>query len=41
LGRLYAVDGRIAEARRELQHAAQSSDQLLRDLATKALAELK
>jgi tetratricopeptide (TPR) repeat protein len=41
LGRLYAVDGRIAEARRELQHAAQSPDQLLRDLATKALAELK
>ena len=41
LGRLYAVNGQIDESRRELEHAAQSPDKLLRDLATKALAELK
>ena len=41
LGRLYAVKGQIAEARRELEHAALSPDKVLRDLAKKALAELK
>lgn len=41
LGRLYAVKGQIAEARRELEHAALSPDKILRDLAKKALAELK
>jgi tetratricopeptide (TPR) repeat protein len=41
LGRLYAVNGQSAEARRELERAASSSDKLLRDLAKKALAELK
>jgi tetratricopeptide (TPR) repeat protein len=41
LGRLYAVNGELAEARRELEHAALSPDKLLRDLARKALAELK
>lgn len=41
LGRLYAANGQTAEARRELEHAALSADELLRDLAKKALAELK
>ena len=41
LGRLYAVTGRVTDARRELAHAAQSSDSVLRELANKALAELK
>jgi tetratricopeptide (TPR) repeat protein len=41
LGRLYAVSGKLPEARRELEQAALSSDQALRDLAKKALAELK
>ena len=41
LGRLYAVNGQFAEARRELKHAALSPDNVLRDLAKKALAELK
>ena len=41
LGRLYAVTGRVADARRELAHAALSSDKVLRELANKALAELK
>ena len=41
LGRLYAINGQIAEARRELEHAALSPDKLLRDLAKKALADLK
>lgn len=41
LGRLYAVTGAHAEARRELERAASSPDSALRDLAKKALAELK
>ena len=41
LGRLYAVTGRVADARRELAHAAMTSDKVLRELANKALSELK
>lgn len=41
MGRLYAFNGQNAEARRELEQAALSSDKALRDLAKKALAELK
>ena len=41
LGRLYAVKGKLAEAKRELERAALSPDRALRDLAKKALAELK
>jgi tetratricopeptide (TPR) repeat protein len=40
LGRLYAVDGQIAKARRELEQAMLSQDEVLRDLARKALSEL-
>lgn len=40
LGRLYAVDGQIAKARRELERAMLSQDGVLRDLARKALTEL-
>ncbi|MGH9631368.1 MAG: tetratricopeptide repeat protein [Bryobacteraceae bacterium] len=41
LGRLYAVSGNREEARRELEQVASSPDSVLRDLAKKALAELK
>jgi tetratricopeptide (TPR) repeat protein len=41
LGRLYAVRGKLAEARRELERAASSPDPVLRDLAKEVLAELK
>lgn len=41
LGRLYSVTGQIAEARRELEQAALGPDKVLRDLAKRALAELK
>jgi tetratricopeptide (TPR) repeat protein len=41
LGRLYAVRGKLAEARRELERAALSPDPALHDLAKRALAELK
>lgn len=41
LGRLYAVKGKLAEAKRELERAQLSPDPVLRDLAKKALAELK
>jgi tetratricopeptide (TPR) repeat protein len=41
LGRVLAVMGQIAEARRELEQAALSSDRRLRELATNALADLK
>jgi tetratricopeptide (TPR) repeat protein len=41
LGRLYAVNGQVEEARRELERAALSADRVLRELAKKALAELK
>jgi tetratricopeptide (TPR) repeat protein len=40
LGRLYAVDGQIAKARRELEQALLSHDESLRNLARKALSEL-
>jgi hypothetical protein len=40
LGRLYAIDGQIAKARRELEQAMLSHDEVLRDLARKALSEL-
>src|SRR4051794_11996336 len=41
LGRLYALTGKLTEARRELQIAAMSADTALRDLAKKALTELR
>lgn len=41
LGRLYALRGKLPEARRELEQAASSPDPALRDLAKKALDELK
>jgi tetratricopeptide (TPR) repeat protein len=41
LGRLYAASGRTADARRLLQKAARSPDQVLRERALAALAELK
>lgn len=41
LGRLYAVRGKLAEARRELEQAMASADAALRGLAKKALDELK
>jgi tetratricopeptide (TPR) repeat protein len=41
LGRLYAITGKSTEARRELERAAGSPDRVLRDLAKKALADLK
>lgn len=41
LGRLYAATGQIADARRELEQAALGHDKALRDLALRALAELK
>jgi tetratricopeptide (TPR) repeat protein len=41
IGRLYGIRGQTAEARRELELAALSPDKVLRELAKKALAELK
>lgn len=41
LGRLYGIRGQTAKARRELERAALSTDQALRDLALKALSEIK
>ena len=41
LGKLYAVNGRVAEAREHLRKAARSSDKLLRERAQAALAELQ
>jgi tetratricopeptide (TPR) repeat protein len=41
LGRVLAVMGQMAEARRELKQAALSTDPVLRDRAKAALAELK
>jgi tetratricopeptide (TPR) repeat protein len=41
LGRLYALDGHIPQARHELEQAVLSPDKALRDIANKALAELK
>lgn len=41
LGRLYAVKGNIAAARRELERAVSGPDPVLRDLAKKALDELR
>jgi len=40
LGRLYAVSGRTAEARRELEEAARSDEKTLRERANAALAAL-
>jgi tetratricopeptide (TPR) repeat protein len=40
LGRLYAVSGRMAEARRQLEEAARSDDEALRERANAALAAL-
>jgi tetratricopeptide (TPR) repeat protein len=40
LGRLYAVTGRTAEARRQLEKAARSGERPLRDLANAALGAL-
>src|SRR5438093_10676066 len=40
LGRLYAVSGRTAEARRQLEEAARSDDKTLRERAKAALAAL-
>jgi tetratricopeptide (TPR) repeat protein len=41
LGRLYAVKGKVTEARQELERAALSPDPVLRDMAKKALDELQ
>jgi tetratricopeptide (TPR) repeat protein len=41
LGRLYAITGRTADARRQLQQAAHSADKRMRELANTALAELR
>ncbi len=41
LGRLYAVSGRTAEARRHLEEAARSEEKALRELANAALAALQ
>ncbi len=40
LGRLYAVTGRTADARRELQEAARNGERMLRERANAALAAL-
>jgi tetratricopeptide (TPR) repeat protein len=40
LGRLYAVSGRTAEARRHLEEAARSEEKALREMANAALAAL-
>lgn len=41
LGRLYAITGRVPDARRELEQASRSADKMLRDRARAALAELR
>ena len=41
LGRLYAFTASVADARRNWNTPRLSSDKVLRDLANKALAELK
>jgi tetratricopeptide (TPR) repeat protein len=41
LGRLYAVSGRKAEARRHLEEAAKRGEKAIRELANAALAELR
>jgi tetratricopeptide (TPR) repeat protein len=41
LGKLYAVSGRIPEAREQLAKAAQSEDKVLRERARAALAEIR
>ena len=40
LGRLYAVSGRTAEARRQLEEAARSDEKTLHERANAALAAL-
>jgi len=40
LGRLYAVSGRTAEARRQLEEAARSDEKTLRERANAALTAL-
>jgi tetratricopeptide (TPR) repeat protein len=41
LGKLYAVSGRVPEAREQLAKAAQSEDKVLRERARAALAEIR